>query len=186
MAVAVGLQVVHGAIKTMIADNQAAGRSEESLTLLLNSCADYSEMTSALQSCFSGRVKSIKSMKVKVQKNFHLVRVGRLPTIWEKVTADAGIPPLPALEFQSISRHLFNYIMVEYFKAEQTGRSDVHEVTLLAEEENIIRYASGYVAMKLGKKFKEQNGEKASQFMECLTGMSVMGDDTSFYDYTKQ
>jgi hypothetical protein len=33
---------------------------------------------------------------------------------------------------------------MEYFKAEQTGRSDVHEATLLAEEENIIRYACGY------------------------------------------
>ena len=94
--------------------------------------------------------------------------------------------PLLALEFQSISRHLFNYIMVEYFKAEHSGGSDTHEVTLLAEEENIVRYVSGYVAMKLGKKFKKQNGEKASQFMECLTRMSVMGDDTSFYNYTKQ
>ena len=72
-------------------------------------------------------------MKVKVQKNFHMVRVGSPPTICsEKVTADAGIPPLLALEFQSISRHLFNYIMVEYFKAEHSGGSDTHEVTLLA------------------------------------------------------
>ena len=153
---------------------------------MLDSSADYSGVISALQSCFSGRVKSTKSMKVKVQKNFHMVRVGSLPTIWEKVTADAGIPPLLALEFQSVSRHLFNYMMVEYFKAEHTQGSDTHEVTLLAEEENIVRYASGYVAMKLGKKFKKQNGEKASQFMECLTRMSVMGDDSSFYNYTKQ
>ena len=46
-------------------------------------------------------------MKVKVQKNFHLVRVGRLPT-------DAGIQLLSALEYQSISHHFFNYMMVEY------------------------------------------------------------------------
>ena len=148
MASTVSLQVIHEAIKTVVPDNQAASGSEESLTLLLDS---YSGVISALQSCFSGRVKSTKSMKVKVQKNFHTVRVGSLPTIWEKVTADTGIPPLLALEFQSISRHLFNYT----FKAEHTGGSDTREVTLLAEEENIVRYASGYVAMKLGKKFKK-------------------------------
>ena len=69
MASTVSLQVVHEAINTVITDNQAAGRSEESLSILLDSSADYSGVISALQSCFSGRVKSTKSMKVKVQKN---------------------------------------------------------------------------------------------------------------------
>ena len=157
----------------------------KSLPLLLASdSADYTEVISALQSCFSGR--KTRSMKVKVQKNFHLVRVGRLPAIWKKLTADAGIPPLPALEYQSISRHLFNYMMVEYFRAEHSGESAVPTITILAEEENAIRYASGYVAMKLRKKFEGKNGEKPSQFMECLTQMSNIGDDASFYDYTKK
>ena len=130
--------------------------------MLASDSADYTEVISALQSCFSGR--KTRSMKVKVQKNFHLVRVGRLPAIWKKMSADAGIPPLPALEYQSISRHLFNYMMVEYFRAEHSGKNAVPTITILAEEENAIRYASGYVAMK---KFEGKNGEKASQFMEC-------------------
>jgi hypothetical protein len=62
------MQVVHEAIKYVIADNQAADRSEELfLTLLLkfNSCAVYSEATSALIAVMF-QWKFTKSMKVKV------------------------------------------------------------------------------------------------------------------------
>ena len=57
---------------------------------------------------------------------------------------------------------------------------------LQVEEENALRYASGYVTMKLCKKFEKSSGDKAAQFMECLTHMANMGDDSSFYQYTKE
>ena len=40
--------------------------------------------------------------------------------------------------------------------------------------------------MKLKKRFEKRNGEKASQFMECLSHMANFGDDSSYYDYTKK
>ena len=57
-------------------------------------------------------------------------------------------------------------------------------VSLGSEEENAIRYASGYVAMKLVKRYKEEGSKKAAQFVECLSNMAVNGDDSSFYAYT--
>ena len=59
-------------------------------------------------------------------------------------------------------------------------------VTISAEEENAIRYTCGYVTMKLKNRFEKRNGEKAAQFMECLSHMANSGDDSSYYDYTKK
>ena len=35
----------------------------------------------------------------------------------------------------------------------------------------------------LQKRFKKRTGEKASQFMECLSHMANSGDDSTYYDY---
>ena len=110
-----------------------------------------------------------RSFKEKVQRKFHALRVQRLPIIWKKITDTARIPALPALDYQAISRHLFNYFLVEYYKVLKPSTQTLSGVTILAEEENAIRYACGYVAMKLKKRFEKRNGEKASQFMECLS-----------------
>ena len=53
-------EVVHGAIETVIADNDSVGRKEASLsTLLTASCIDYTEVILALQSCFDQGSKII-------------------------------------------------------------------------------------------------------------------------------
>ena len=57
-------------------------------------------------------------------------------------------------------------------------------VTLLADEENAVRYACGFVARRLIKKIERLRGTKASQFRECLSSMDNRGDDSSYYQYT--
>lgn len=47
------------------------------------------------------------------------------------------------------------------------------------DEESIIRYAAGYVALKLLKKY-----ENMPEFVECLSAMAVAGDDSSLLEYT--
>ena len=41
-------------------------------------------------------------------------------------------------------------------------------MNLSKDEENIIRYACGYVGMKLYNRFVKQPGEKAAAFVECI------------------
>jgi len=64
-------------------------------------------------------------------------------------------------------------------------------VELTADEENVIRYACGYVVRKLHQKFLKQHGEKCVSFVECLTQMRANSHEdsvpvTSFMEYTMQ
>ena len=52
--------------------------------------------------------------------------------------------------------------------------------SLNAEEENALRYVSRYVALKLMRKYQKEDSEKAIQFVECLSNMAVVGDESSF------
>ena len=55
-----------------------------------------------------------------------------------------------------------------------------------SEEENAVRYACGYVAMKLMKQFEKKDSPKGAQFVECLSHMVISGEESSFYAYTKE
>lgn len=56
---------------------------------------------------------------------------------------------------------------------------------MTVEEEEAVRYAGGYVAMKIKKRYMSKNGSKAAEYIECLSHMAVDGEDTSFFQYTK-
>ena len=60
--------------------------------------------------------------------------------------------------------------MVEFFTSLQPAAVSTtsRHVTLLADEENAIRYASGYVAMKLTKKFAKLEGAKAAHAVQSV------------------
>ena len=68
---------------------------------------------------------------------------------------------MPALTMQSVNRHLLNLL----FAGEKSGTSLQPEpgpVVMGSEEENAVRYASGYVAIKLMKEFVKKESEKAA------------------------
>ena len=59
------------------------------------------------------------------------------------------------------------------------------------DEENIIRYACGYVCMHLRRRFISSKSEKAVDFIECLDKMREQHNDTmqsttSFLEYTQE
>ena len=55
-----------------------------------------------------------------------------------------------------------------------------------SEEENSFSYVSGYVDLKLMRQYEKKEGEKATQFVECLSNMAVAGVESIFYEYTKE
>ena len=64
-------------------------------------------------------------------------------------------------------------------------------IDITKDEENILRYACGYIAMKLRERFLKVKGRKATQFVECLNKMQHMELDTdtpttSFLAYTQE
>ena len=60
---------------------------------------------------------------------------------------------------QSINRQVFNLVLLEY----RCSGQDPATFSIGCEEENAIRYASGYVAMKIMKEFQKKEGIKASE-----------------------
>lgn len=57
---------------------------------------------------------------------------------------------------------------------------------LSTEEENTIRYMSGYVTLKLKRKYEKQESSKSAEYVECLSSLAVGGQESSFYEYTKE
>ena len=56
---------------------------------------------------------------------------------------------------------------------------------LYAEEENVIRYVSGFIAHKLLQVYKKDHSPRDALYVEYLTSMAVSGPESNFYDYTK-
>ena len=122
---------------------------------------------------------------------FHALRLSQLPGLWTALLADMSMNSICPLLLQSVNRRVFESLMVEYFTDAlmvATSRSIVVPVaaSLNAEEENVLRYVSGYIALNLMRKYQKEDSEKAIQFVECLSNMAVVGDESSFYNYTKE
>ena len=73
----------------------------------------------------------------------------------------------------------------------RSSESVVQELQLTKDELNALRYTSGYVAMKLLKKYEKEHsrrtfGAKAEQFEMCLGNMSIADEETDFTKCTSE
>ena len=172
---------------------KAAGKNEIMSLLIASSNKKvvdklFCELISAIKTCIMelGRV-SMAHARERAIKKFHQLRLNTLPEIWNKSLAELEITSTPVL-LQSINRLIFNEILTEHFStnhASSAMSSRPLSVHMSSEEENAIRYASGFVTMRLKKIYEQEHTNKARQFVECLANMSVEGDGSNFYEYTK-
>ena len=73
----------------------------------------------------------------------------------------------------------------------RSSESVVQELQLTKDELNALRYTSGYVAVKLLKKYEKEHsrrtfGAKAEQFEMCLGNMSIADEETDFTKCTSE
>ena len=124
--------------------------------------------------------------------SFHQLSVTVLEDLWKQLFTELGVVSVVALTRQSVNRHLFNILLVE---AKSTSRSlslsssvqcDATPVVMGSEEENAVRYADGYVAMKLMKQFMKKDTKSAAECVECLSHMALEGYESDFYTYTRE
>lgn len=93
-------------------------------------------------------------------------------------------PLLPQLVCQSLFEDM---IKSKFSSQKEQGLRKTSQTRVLSkDEQNVLRYASGYVAMSLLRHYKEQHGSKAASFVECLSHMAIDGPEDSFLDYTKE
>ena len=149
------------------------------------------ELLYTLRTCFSPVHRSVELAKYNALKQFHALRLSQLPGLWKALLTNLSLNGISPLFLQSINRRVFEDLMVEHFTDAlkvATSCSPLAPVApcLNAEEENALRYVGGYVALRLMRKYQKEDSEKAIQFVECLSHMAVIGDESSFYNYTKE
>ena len=152
------------AIRTVVDLNKEANVSTDSLTTILESAkADSgkdgfarfsSQLLALIKSCFDDfkRVKPHLA-KMRARRDFHRQRIETLPEVWKIYTAMAGgLSEVQPIDQQAVNREVFESCIRELLILPTSHSSPVK---LLADEENAVRYAAGYVAMKLSKKIEK-------------------------------
>ncbi len=190
-------EAVLEALEAVVALNIKAGVSNKSLEALGKAVAEESgraafdkfckELMGCIHGCFGHFSKSLA--KIRAHRDFHQARLQTIPALWQSLTSSVGLPEMEPINLQSVSRELFDHGMSDLFammSSSMPSTSRKKEVRMLADEENSLRFASGYIGMKLLKPLKKAKGPKAAQFRECLSSMSRHGNDSSFYAYTKE
>lgn len=110
--------------------------------------------------------------------------------MWQDFCGTLKVSTISPLLAQTVNRRVFEQVLLDRCGGATCKSSEKTPAPaaglLYAEEENTIRYMSGYVALKLMRKYKMEESSEAAEFVECLSGMAVQGPESSFYDYTKQ
>ena len=116
-----------------------------------------------------------------------------LPPLWRNFLSELNCEVFSTdpLLTELINESIMDHLIETSFPAKQEARTScTPPVELNKEEENIIRYACGYVCMHLRRRFLSSKNDKAVDFIECLDKMREQHDDTSsttsFLEYTQE
>lgn len=113
-----------------------------------------------------------------------------LPVMWKKFYQDMAMDEneYDIMVSQLANDSLFKEL-IRFHCPTDVAQAGAQQEEMSELEENIIRYASGYVPYSLIKQFKRRKEEKFASFIDCLISMSVNCNEPieeSFYDYTKK
>lgn len=146
-------------------------------------CKDLSEHI--CKSMSTVKVLQPQHARERALSEFHALRLNMLPDIWKKLATDLECTSVNTLQQQSVNREVFNsYFIEQYGSAKEF--EPCRNTSLSAEEDNAIRYVSGYIVSKLMDKYRKECGDKAAQFFECLSSMGNIVHDTAALEFTSQ
>ena len=109
--------------------------------------------------------------------------------IWSNLYNSMGRNIFDPLVEQRVNQELFQGFLKTYFELPSQAAIAMAPSTSLQsqeldeEEEQIVRYASGFVPMSLLKKHEKGSTDRSVEFVECLSKMAVNGDESSFLSY---
>ena len=146
-----------------------------SLLTLLENC-----FYSSLASSHLSRSKCIQREKLWV--TFHRLRLDELNKIWEAFFSNHPDLKLGPSVYQYVSQQLYCDLITSHFSSITDETIKIPELTI--SEENILRYAAGYVPLKLLRD-KEDISTQSPGAVECLTAMAVNGEESSLLEYTR-
>ena len=163
--------------------------SEESLQREFDKLA--ADLVTTIENCVCTTVSSAQTCRAKsvlreqLWRAFHQLRIKELVDVWKKFYSATKKGKLDPLIEQQVNQQLFEGMLRTHLQTTpQAEASNASTLQLSEAEENIIRYAAGYVSMSLLKKYEKGSSDKAVEYTECLSKMAVNGDESSFLAYT--
>ena len=169
-----------------ITDESARKKLDEFAALLCT------EVEQSVSSCVSAaptcRAKSV--LRQQLLRSSHLLRCKNLMKIWGKLYDSMGREKFDPLVEQRVNQKLFEGFLKTCFEVPSQAAVAMTPSTSLQcqeldeEEEQIVRYAAGFVPMSLLKKHEKGSTDRSVEFVECLSKMAVNGDESSFLSYT--
>ena len=119
---------------------------------------------------------------------FYQAQQGPIPVLWNKVYCDMSLPIPDPLWTQTVSRPLFEDILMAKLKNKHPPIVPVTEEhhKFEADQENVLLYMAGSVPFKLLNKYKKRDTEEAAAVVDCLSEMAIAGEDSSLLAYTSE
>ena len=119
---------------------------------------------------------------------FGMLRRERLPALWKEFLDDIGCALVmeDPLFMELTNESLMEYLVKKMYTTEFVHHQPTLDSHLSKDEMNIIRYACGFVGMKLHHKFIKDHGAKAAAFVECIEQMRAVGPSSSLLEYTRE
>ena len=145
------------------------------------------QLTSLLKSIIPSGPKPNSRERRKMWTNLSILRAEKLPSLWaaflKSICTDSIDPLFMELVNDALFERLINQLCDHHCAG---GRESKTEVEITEDEQMIMRYACGYVGLKLHDKFIKQHGEKAAMFVECIDQMYADGPSSSLLEYTRE
>ena len=99
--------------------------------------------------------------------------------MWKELLAKLDITIDDPLLEQSVYQEVFEIVVQEYF---ESVTSSSHESTpkcsmdnMSSDELNVLRYAGGYVARTILKRYEKKTGDIAQQYVQSVADLGFSG-----------
>lgn len=140
-----------------------------------------------------GKFRSSATKREYLWRAFHKLSVEELSSKWNELYSALSIVDLAeSLFHQTVNLVVFEQLLKEHFAFERPPNGTV-EMQLSKDKLNALRYASGYVPMKLLKRYEKKEererkkmGKKIDQFEICLGNVAITSDETDFTQNTSE
>ena len=152
-----------------------------------------SRLLTLLENCFFSCLSSSQSSRSKcVQReklwsSFHKLRLNEVDKLWQTFFSQHPNLKLGPCVYQHVNQKMYSDLVNSHFSAVMSvvNNDAVKVPDLTTNEENILRYAAGYVPFKLLRDREETFAIKSPGIVECLSAMAVNGEESSLLDYTR-
>jgi hypothetical protein len=135
------------------------------------------------------RFKLIASKRESLWAEFHQLRINKqdkIHKLWKELLEKLKVTEDDPLLKQSVYTDLFGLLVKEYFNSQATTSAAPSATELTSDEANALRYACGYVARSILRKYETRKGDVYSQYVQCLGDMAVEGEGDDVLLYTRK